>query len=149
MFMQIRKLLRFNLDRSGKIRNVCFFVILVICIASTIYRFAADTTLIITGLLRPVIVCLSFKQLRSSVTLIMFNLKDSALTLLIIFIFVLYFAFLGNFMFYSTFGGIMIFGSFQDSLWEFTVLMSTENFPDVMLFAYRDSFLYSFFFIFF
>lgn len=148
-FVQVRKLQRFNLDRSGKVRNVCFFVIIVICIATTIYRLVTVETTIVTGLLRPVIVCLFYRQLRSAASLIFFNLKDSALTLLIIFIFVLYSAFVAEFLFYSTFEGISVFDSFQDSLWEATVLMTTENFPDVMLLAYQKSLFSSFFFILF
>lgn len=81
--------------------------------------------------------------------MIFYNLKDSAVTLLIIFTYVMYFAFFANFLFFSSFEGTMVFGTFQDSLWEFTVLLSTENFPDVMLLSYQANLLSAFVFVLF
>jgi hypothetical protein len=99
----VRKIRRQNLDKNDKIRNVFFFILLVISLIDTIVRLAIFNQDIITGLLRPVIVCLSFKNLRSTFAMILLNLKDSAVTLLMIFIFLGYFAFFAVFIFYSTF----------------------------------------------
>lgn len=81
--------------------------------------------------------------------MIFLNLKDSAVTLLIIFIYTVYFAFFGNFLFFSSFEGLTVFGNFGDSLWEFTVLLTTENFPDVMLLSYQANLFSAFIFIIF
>ena len=50
-------------------------------------------------------------------SLIFLNLKDSAVTLLMIFAFVLYFAFFASFIFYSTFEGYTLTNSLASSYW--------------------------------
>ena len=69
-------------------------------------------------------------------------MKDSFVTLLILFIFLGYFAFFGQIIFFASLQGATLMQDFGDSYWEFDVLFTTENFPDFVLPAY-DTHYYS------
>ena len=106
----------------------------------------ADYESIVTELLRPVIIVLMFQTLRANCAVIVLNLKDSIVTLSLIFVFVLYFAFFGNLLFTSTFEDYAVTSTLQSSYWQFLVLLTTENYPDVFLLAYMNSWFSLFFF---
>ena len=102
-----------------------------------------------TDLLRPWVVICSFAHLRSSLSLIAINVKDSFVTLCIIFLFLGYFAFFANIVYFSTLQGYTFTNSYGDSYWEFDVLFTTENFPDFVLPAYEEHFYSIIFFMLF
>ena len=92
--------------------------------------------------MRPWVVILSFAHLRSTFSLIFINIKDSIVTLTIIFMFLLYFAFFASFIFFSSLQGTTFTNDLGESYWQFDVLFTTENFPDFVLPAY-DTHFYS------
>lgn len=91
-------------------------------------------------LVRPWVVVMSFAHLRSTFSLIFINVKDSSVTLGIIFMFLLYFAFFAQFIFFSSLEGSTFTNDLGDSYWEMDVLFTTENFPDFVLPAYDEHF---------
>ena len=75
------------------------------------------------------------------------NIKDSFAMLLVLMIWVLYFAAIGNYMFREQFEGYSQFDSFSSSYWAMFVCLTTENFPDVMLLAQEVNSAYTIFFV--
>ena len=135
------------MDKRDMRRNILIFVMLGLSIVDTLIALFKQRSGILTGLLKPAIVSLQFKTLRSNFALLMLNIKDSAVTLSVIFLFILYFSFFASLIFYSTFEGTAITNRISDSYWAFTVLLTTENYPDVMLLAYNSRYYSVFFFL--
>ena len=63
-------------------------------------------------------------------------MKDTFPMMAFIVIYILYFSWMGERMFSGTLEGVQYFSSFGDSVFNMFVLLSTSNFPDVMLPAY-------------
>lgn len=62
-------------------------------------------------------------------------------------LFVFYFAWMGNRLFSGTIEGVESFATLNDSFFYMFVLLTTSNFPDIMLPAYGQQRRYSVFFI--
>ena len=135
-FVLIRKIRRTKSDKHDKVHHVCNAIFLLVSLIDTIFCMILTKHGFITCFLRPFIVTLTFKQLQSTFTLILLNIKDSSVTLIVIFTFVLYFAFFANFIFYATFEGVSITPRLSESYWQFIVLLTTENYPDILLLSY-------------
>ena len=54
-------------------------------------------------------------------------------------VYIMYFAWMGQRIFAGTPEGVQYFGSFGDAFYHMLVLMTTSNFPDVMLPAYQTN----------
>ena len=64
------------------------------------------------------------------------DLYDSATILVTIFIFIAMYALIGHFLFRYSFEGFQNFASVSDANFNMLILMTTANFPDIMLPAY-------------
>ena len=62
---------------------------------------------------------------------------DSIQMVLFIALYILYFAWLGERLFKGTVEGVEYFSSFGNSCWNLLVLLTTANFPDILLPAYN------------
>lgn len=63
-------------------------------------------------------------------------IKDTATAQLVIFAYILLFAVLGFYMFIGTLEGVSYFLDIYDSAFNLLILLTTANFPDIMLPAY-------------
>ena len=145
--VQIRKVRRHRTENKDKVRVIALFVMLGMSFLDSAIQLASGSSNLygifyLTDLLRPWVVICSFAHLRSSLSLIFLNVRDSFVTLLILFIFLGYFAFFGQVIFFASLQGATLMNDFGDSYWEFDVLFTTENFPDFVLPAY-DTHYYS------
>jgi two pore calcium channel protein 1 len=78
---------------------------------------------------------------------VLFNARDSFAILSTIFLFIGFFTISGYYLFRGTIMGYQNFTSFGATYYQLTILLTTTNFPDVMLPAYHASTFYVFFFI--
>ena len=92
---------------------------------------------------------LFFNSIRQNIKSIAYDFKDSIVVLACIFIYIGYFAIIGYFILEGTFQGFADFDSLGDTYFALTILITTSNFPDVMLFAYNTSTWYTIYFIIF
>ena len=100
-------------------------------------------------MMRPFVFGLSMASLRNNAMTLLHDLWDSSVTLAMIFLFVTTYAATGHFLFRYTQEGAIYFPNLGESIWTMQVLLTTANFPDVMLPAYSTNFFWCIFFILF
>jgi len=91
----------------------------------------------ISMLLRPVIFGSLLHLVRQNVRHFYFDLRDSGTILVSIFLFVFTYAVIGHFLFRYTYEGFTYFETTSEAVWNMLILLTTANFPDVMLPAYN------------
>ena len=102
---------------------------------------------ILTSLCRPVFIVLQVDSLKNTFTRVYYIIIDSAPIIVCMLTTVFIFAFIGERMFLGTLEGTQNFYNFKESFLSMFILMTTANFPDVMLPAYNRSREWSIFFI--
>ena len=101
----------------------------------------------VNNLCRPWVCVIFFSSIRQNLKSVVYDFKDSIIVLMCIFIYIMYFAAIGYFILEGTSQGFADFDTFGDTYYQLTVLITTSNFPDVMLEAYNTSTAYTIFFI--
>jgi len=96
--------------------------------------------------MRPVIVIIFSSSIRSVMMQAMSNAKDSAAIIILILLFILYYTIIGYYLFRGTLQGYQNFYSPGETWYQMTILLTTSNFPDIMLPALHQSTLNFFFF---
>ena len=72
---------------------------------------------------------------------------DTGIIIATIFMFIAFFSLIGFFLFRNEFEGIEVLGGFGDTYYQLLILLTTANFPDIMLPAYNASYYYTIFFV--
>lgn len=76
-------------------------------------------------------------------------IKDSLLTILSLFVYCGIYSFIGYFMFKNSLGGYSFFRTPGIALYEMFVLVTTSNYPNIMLPAYNENRWNCLYFVFF
>ena len=138
-----------KMSKQGNARTIAMLIILILSlvdhILGLIYEFNAFFSLII----RPFVVYIFFSAVRSNMWMILYSCKDTLIILCTIFIYIFIFAALSYYLFRNTFEGIAILNDMGHSYYQLLILMTTANFPDVMLPAYNANFWNAMFFVFY
>ena len=101
----------------------------------------------LNSFIRPVIVTLQVRVIRGFWKRYILVIKGSFAMVLFILCYIFYFAWMGNRLFSGTIEGVQNFATLGDSFFYMFVLLTTSNFPDVMLPAYGQNRWQSAFFI--
>jgi len=101
----------------------------------------------VSAFIRPLFLLVTIRLLRDDFLKFILVIKDSIPMLLFILVYIIYFAWIGLRLFEGTVEGVQYFGSFADAFWNMLVLITTSNFPDIMLPAYDTSRGYACFFV--
>ena len=96
---------------------------------------------------RPFVILLFLSSIRANIFELAHDLKESFLILCCILAYVMMFVVIGFYLFRESFQEVSVFTDKNATFYQMTILLTTANFPDVMLPAYNVSYLYSIFFI--
>lgn len=126
--------------RSWKAQKICTaislfdIVVLVMIIHSRGYRYPW-----IAAFIRPFYMVVTIRLLREYWNRYLLVMLDSMPMVLFILVYILYFSWMLQRWFSGTLEGVQYFSTFGDSFFNMLVLMTTSNYPDVMLPAYQIS----------
>ena len=146
-FYRFYKLSWRKMTKKGNARNYALVAILVLSTIDHILGLYYKYNAIISLFIRPLVVYIFFSAVRSNLWLIVQSIKDTLMILATILCYVLFFALLSHYLFRNNFEGIAVFKNLEESYYQLVILLTTANFPDVMLPAYEKHYLYSIFFV--
>ena len=138
-----------RLSTKSRIRNVTTIVLLVLTIIDTIFSIIKNKGNILSNLSRPIMVIVFFSTIRSNFKTACRDLILSIGIFLFIFVYVFFFSLVGYFMFRNTQEGEIYYDDLSDSIYNMFILLTTANFPDIMLPAYEVNYFFSIFYILF
>mmetsp|Transcript_5093 Transcript_5093/g.6231 ORF Transcript_5093/g.6231 Transcript_5093/m.6231 type:complete len:209 (+) Transcript_5093:217-843(+) len=133
--------------RSSKIQNLIILLAFAIVLIDNIIAIAIFRRPYLSNIMRPIIFGSFLHLVRVNARQFMHDLYDSLPMLLAIFTFIGIYSIVGVYLFRYTFEGLQNFASFEDSYYNMLILMTTANFPDVMLPAYSKNYLYMIYFV--
>ena len=146
-FYRFYKLSWRKMTKKGRARNYALVVILILSTIDHILGLILKYNAIISLFIRPFVVYIFFSAVRSNLWLIVHSFKDTLMILGTIICYVLFFALVGHYLFRHNFEGIAVFTNLNASYYQLVILLTTANFPDVMLPAYEKHYLYSIYFV--
>ncbi len=89
--------------------------------------------------MRPVMIIVMFRVIREQIIKYLYVMRDSLPMAIFITLYIMYFSWMGNLFYKGTVQGVKYMNSFPDSAWSMLVLMTTSNYPNVMLPAYESN----------
>jgi len=93
----------------------------------------------LSNLIRPVELVVTIQLLRNYMRRYLYAMKDTFFMVVLILGYILYAAFVGSVLFAGTIEGSQYFNSIWSAFWSLFVLITTANFPDIMLAALHDT----------
>ena len=90
----------------------------------------------LNAFIRPVLFTLTIRSVKSFWRRYLIVIKGSAPMVAFILVYVFYFAWMGSRLFAGTIEGVETFSNLNDSFFYMFVLLTTSNYPDVMLPSY-------------
>ena len=128
-------------------RDIVLIVCVVLIIIDNIVAIVLLIRSFLASALRPVIFGSFLHLVRVNTRQFFHDLKDSGTILLVIFAFIFTWAMIAHFLFRYTFEGYAYYESIGEANWSMIVMMTTANFPDVMLPGYDKNYWVAFFFV--
>ena len=101
----------------------------------------------INAFIRPVLMTLVIRTIRAFWGRYLIVIKGSLPMVLFIITYVFYFSWMGNRLFSGTIEGVQSFSTLPDAFFYMVVLLTTSNYPDVMMPSYSDNRMNAIFFI--
>jgi len=137
------------MQKNDKLRTILLGIVFIVCLADAVFALLVGHHPYITNFLRPIVIIIFANQIRTNLQAVALDFKDSLTVIATIFAFISFFAFAGYFLFQGKFEGSLNFDTLGNSYYNMHILLTTANFPDVMLPAYNSSRANSLFFLFF
>jgi hypothetical protein len=124
-------------SKMDKVRVPIGICIYISCVIDLLYSMITTRCPYWNNAFKPVVVLLFLPTIRNNLKTVVLDLKDSMPVLMIIFAFIFFFSFSGYFFFQGTLEGVTTFPNISRSYYNMLILLTTANFPDVMLPAYN------------
>ena len=146
-FYRFYKLKWRKMSKKATIRNYALVTILIVSTIDHILGLLFSYNSLVSLLLRPLVVYIFFSSVRNNLWMIAYTCKDTGIILSTILTYIMIFSVFSYYLFRSEFEGIAILEDNFESYYQFLILLTTANFPDVMLPAYEKSFWYAAIFV--
>lgn len=101
----------------------------------------------ISNYIRPIVAVVFMGQVRQQFNNVLFTMWELAIFVASLFIYILIFALIAAFYFKESFQGVVYMPTIHQTFFELFILLTTANFPDVMLPAYNVSWVNTLIFI--
>ena len=134
-------------ESKRRLRNTLLMVAVGVIVIENIITMITFRRPFLSILLRPFVFACFLHLVRLNFRHFYHDLKDSATILVAIFLFIAMYALIGHFLFRYSFEGYNYFGSISDANYNMLILMTTANFPDVMLQAYSKNYWVMLYFV--
>lgn len=128
-------------------QNIVLFIAVLIITVDDIVSMCLFSEPFLGGLMRPVVVGSFLHLVRINARHFYHDLKDSATILFSIFFFIACYGIIGHFLFRYDYEGYSYYATISDSNFNMLILLTTANFPDVMLPAYNENYWTMLFFV--
>lgn len=136
-----------NESKTAKMRTTAIMVLCCISTADNVQALVTQNRVYVASYLRPVIFVIFVREVRQCLMRIGLVLADARGVIALICMHVVFFSWLGVSLFSGMAEGQASFDSMEEAMWNMLVLLTTCNFPDIMLPAYSINRLYCIFFI--
>ena len=130
-------------------RTIAILIVGLVSIVCTGVALIKNTFPTGVNFCRPIIILLFFSGLRKSITNILYSLYDSLVILISISAYIVIYCMVGYSFFRSGNQGLTVFTSMNATMYQMFILITTANFPDVMLPAYDVNFWNCLYFVLF
>lgn len=87
--------------------------------------------------IRAILIIMFIRSLRESIKRICLVVYDSKEILILLLFYIIFFAWIGTRLFRGTQEGEAYFSSLSEAVWNLLILLTTANFPDIMIPAYQ------------
>mmetsp|Transcript_22023 Transcript_22023/g.27038 ORF Transcript_22023/g.27038 Transcript_22023/m.27038 type:complete len:200 (+) Transcript_22023:652-1251(+) len=94
----------------------------------------------VSAYMRPLVVGTFMKSIRENAYTLCKDLRDASVVLAMIFIFLAFYSLICFFFYQGSYGGFIYFSSMPEAYYQLLILLTTANFPDIMLPAYQQNF---------
>ena len=128
-------------------RTIAMLIIMVLSLVDHILGLIYGFNAIVSLIIRPFVVYIFFSAIRSNMWMILHSLKDTMVILITILVYIFLFAVLSYYLFRNTFEGVIYLSDVNESYYQLLILLTTANFPDVMLPAYETDYFHSLIFV--
>ena len=134
-------------SKKSKTREVIHSTLTFIAIIDILISMILYKAPMWSNFVKIIIIVLFIRSLREWISRIIMVVYDSKEILMLMVGYVLFFGWVGARLFRGTIEGEKYFTSLWDGIFNLTVLLTTANFPDIMLPAYKSNQAYCLFFI--
>jgi len=149
-FILAMVLFRHSFVQESKTSRLRKYLLLAGCLAAVADNIVVIVTqgrTYVAQFIRPLVFVLFVRSVRECCKRIYESIKEAVSIAFLLAVQVVFFGYLGLVLFKGTAEGETYFSSLEDSFWNMLVLLTTSNFPDIMLPAYAQSRWYALFFI--
>ncbi|CAI2380053.1 unnamed protein product [Moneuplotes crassus] len=131
----------------SKVREISLIILSIIAIVDIIIAQTLKQGPYLSRVVRVFITFIFLRSLRESVRRIILVVYDSKEIVVLIIGYNIFFGWIGTILFQGTQEGEVYFSSLSEGCWNLLILLTTANFPDIMLPAYHSHKLYCVFFV--
>lgn len=147
MFLTIMRFSYRKATRTSRMRSVVIILLCVVAFIENIYVLVTATVTYAWQLIRPIIFVLFLRSIRETFMRILVMIKKTKAVFILLLLLLIFYSWIGCFLFTNLVEGEEYFNSFHDALWNMLVLLTTANYPDVMMPSYRYSRAFCLYFI--
>jgi two pore calcium channel protein len=150
LFFICMNFLRNSYNMKSRTSHIRFFAINILCIsaiADIIQVLVTERRPYISHFARVILFVIYLRTVRESLYRVYISIQKARYVLVLLILNVFVFGWMSHLLFRDMYSDPQYFHSLYDSLWSMLVLLSTANFPDIMIPAYEENQAYCIFFI--
>jgi hypothetical protein len=139
MFMLGFRSMFTEMTATAKVRLVLVSILSLGSFADNIACIATQNVTYFAPFARPFIFALFVRSVRETMMRIWYVIKDAKGVIILLFLMLIFYSYIGVILFGNQWEGEEQFDSFHDAFWHMLIVLTTANYPDVMMPAYANN----------